>query len=37
MCEGSPELLFKQRTNVRRIYGCDDSHKFVKDSINVSW
>ena len=35
LCDGGPELLFTDNeTNVRRIYGYDNSHEYVKDSIN---
>jgi len=35
ICGGSPELLFTDNeTNVRRVYGYDNSHEYVKDSIN---
>jgi hypothetical protein len=35
ICGGDPELLFTDNeTNVRRIYGYDNSHEYVKDSIN---
>jgi hypothetical protein len=35
ICDGSPELLFTDNeTNVRRLYGYDNSHEYVKDSID---
>jgi len=35
LCGGAPELLFTDNeTNVRRLYGYDNSHEYVKDSIN---
>jgi hypothetical protein len=35
LCGGNPELLFTDNeTNVRRLYGYDNSHAYVKDSIN---
>ena len=35
LCSGSPELLFTDNeTNVRKVFGYDNSHEFVKDSIN---
>src|SRR4051812_44125697 len=34
-CDGSPELLFTDNeTNFRKLYNYDNSHKYVKDSIN---
>ncbi len=35
LCGGSPDLLFTDNeTNVRLLYGYDNSHAYVKDSIN---
>jgi len=35
ICEGNPELLFTENeTNLKRVFGAEDSTQYVKDGIN---
>jgi hypothetical protein len=35
ICEGTPELLFTENeTNLKRVFGCENSTPYVKDGIN---